>query len=118
MALAQVADLEEEAGHSRQGPLASVLDRHRGNLVLEVRLEVCGPLQVVVVEVHRVLPHQGPHPSSVSQVEFPGSPPHLRLEVDRVEDRQTQQDDRATVAQTCHHVARPHGSVASPTSLG
>ena len=44
-----------------------------------------GPLLVEVVEVRRVLPHQGPQLSSMSQVAFPGSPPHLRLEVDRVE---------------------------------
>jgi hypothetical protein len=122
-ALAHWADLAEAVGHFQQGSGASALCHHHdGSLVLQVRQEACGPLQVEAERAHRTLrfPHQGPRPSSVSQVliGFPGSPPHLRLEVGRVEDRQTRQDDRATAAQTSHHAARSRDSVASPTSPG
>ena len=122
-ALVHLAGLAEVVGHFQQGSGALALCHHHdGNLVLQVRQEACGPLHVEAEEAHRTLrlPHQGPRPSSVSQVliGFPGSPPHLRLEVGRVEDRQTRQDDRAAAAQTSHHAARSRDSVASPTSPG
>ena len=70
-ALVHLAGLAEAVGHFQQGSGASVLCHHHdGNLVLLVRQEACGP------RVHRTLrpPHQGPCPSSVSQVltGFPG----------------------------------------------
>ena len=116
-ALVHLAGLAEVVGHFQQGSGALALCHHHENL--QVRQEACGPLQVEAEEAHRTL-RLLPHPSSVSQVliGFPGSPPHLRLEVGRVEDRRTRQGDRATAAQTSHHAARSHDSVASPTSLG
>ena len=117
-ALVHLVGLAEAVGHYQQGSGASALCHHHENL--QVRQEACGPLQVEAEEAHLRLPHQGPHPSSVSQVliGFPGSPPHLHLEVGRVEDSPTRQDDRATAAQTSHHAARSHDSVASPTCPG
>ena len=85
-ALVHWAGLAEAVGHFQQGSGASALCHHHdGNLALQVRQEVCGPLQVEAEGAHRTLrlPHHGPHPSSVSQVliGLPGSPPHLHSEV-------------------------------------
>ena len=111
MALAQREDLAEAVDRFRQGLEASALCHHHENL--QVRQAACGPLQVEVEGVRWMLRL----PTQVL-TGFPGSAPHLRFEVGRVEDRQTRQDDRANAAQTSHHVARLRDSVASPTSPG
>ena len=47
LALVHLAGLAEAVGHFQQGSGASVLCHHHdGNLVLQVRQEACGPLQV------------------------------------------------------------------------
>ena len=56
LVLAQWADLVESVGHFQQGSGASVLCHHHdGSLVLQVRQEACGPLQVEEEGAHRTL---------------------------------------------------------------